>query len=40
MTVHNSTFFDRRAFLKASGVLAVGFSMIFHLLVRQIVERL
>ncbi len=27
MTVHNSTLFDRRAFLKASGVLAVGFSM-------------
>ena len=27
MAVHNKTSFDRRAFLKASGVLAVGFSM-------------
>src|SRR3954451_11394607 len=27
MTVHNRISFDRRAFLKASGVLAVGFSM-------------
>lgn len=27
MTVHNRISFDRRAFLKASGVLAIGFSM-------------
>ena len=27
MTVHDRISFDRRAFLKASGILAVGFSM-------------